>query len=511
MKNVLFLMMALTLVSAPALMCEPIKTDAPAYQSKGAVMVPMRAIFEWLGAEVSFDSATGGITAKRGEQIVSLKAGSKTATVNGETKTMSASAESRNGRTFVPVRFVAEAFGAEVGWDQQTNTVIVEAGDRRGTISVDRPLHSAESPAVKTPKAKHVPSSDDIGGILQPDAVDVNGKDTDGYASLHKAARDGNIQRAEQLISQGANITATTNDGLTPLAIALKQGHSDFADMIVSKAPLEKRTAVGMSLPTHTSDKLVGAITLKELGDEGPILMSTTEPDESMHMVGFSVVVATGIGSRVRIMGSMACGSITVSSESNRGICFKRVEPGEWVYLCGKGSVVFDSDSGRQLHFDRSLLACLRSLRSDDPVLVEGALRDIEYVTGENESEYVISKIKPWLESEVEGVSKAAKQALSAIGGVPAALRTETFSYQLHAQHILVGIGEQFNRTEECARRRMQEVQDKLATGGAWDDLAKEYSDDLSKEPVRTVNGLHFIKLAEAKHNLAIKDATERR
>ena len=136
MKNVLFLMMALTLVSAPALMCEPIKTDAPAYQSKGTVMVPMRAIFEWLGAEVSFDSATGGITAKRGEQVVSLKAGSKTATVNGETKTMSTSAESRNGRTFVPVRFVAEAFGAEVKWYSASKTATVVQGTRVGTLKV---------------------------------------------------------------------------------------------------------------------------------------------------------------------------------------------------------------------------------------------------------------------------------------------------------------------------------------------------------------------------------------
>ena len=134
MRHVLFLMMTLTLVSAPALMCEPIKTDAAAYQSNGTVMVPMRAIFEWLGAEVSFDTATGMITAKRGEQavgmitakrgeqVVSLKAGSKTATVNGETKTMSASAESRNGRTFVPVRFVAEAFGAKVKWDPKVDS-----------------------------------------------------------------------------------------------------------------------------------------------------------------------------------------------------------------------------------------------------------------------------------------------------------------------------------------------------------------------------------------------------
>jgi formylglycine-generating enzyme len=128
-------------------LCEPIKTDAPAYQSKGTTMVPMRAIFEWLGAEVSFDSATGLITAKRGEQVVSLKPGDRTATVNGESKTMSAPAETRQGRTFVPLRFVAEAFGADVGWDASTGTVTVKDGVNSGTLLV-APVSRA--PSVKS-------------------------------------------------------------------------------------------------------------------------------------------------------------------------------------------------------------------------------------------------------------------------------------------------------------------------------------------------------------------------
>ena len=199
MRHVLFLMMALTVMSAPALMCETIQTDAPAYQSKGTVMVPMRAIFEWLGAVVSFDSATGWITATRGEQVVSLKPGDRTATVNGEKKTMSTPAEGKAGRTFVPVRFVAEAFGAAVAWDQQTNVVSVEDGDRRGTIHVGRPPRSAESSAVKTPKSKQVRVSDgkggywDFAGTCDPGLIKKAASDEHGWIGQTAIMSDDNL------------------------------------------------------------------------------------------------------------------------------------------------------------------------------------------------------------------------------------------------------------------------------------------------------------------------------
>ena len=229
MRNVLFLMMALTLVSAPALMCEPIKTDAPAYQSKGAVMVPMRAIFEWLGAEVSFDSATGGITAKRGEQIVSLKAGSKTATVNGETKTMSASAESRNGRTFVPVRFVAEAFGAEVKWIASEETALITDGARSGSLAVGN-RRDARAQA------------------LLSNSLDIEAKDKDGRTQLHIAAMKGDLAHVEFLLSQKANVDAVDALGMTALYHAARQGYAPIVQFLLSnKADANQQAEDGSS------------------------------------------------------------------------------------------------------------------------------------------------------------------------------------------------------------------------------------------------------------------------
>jgi parvulin-like peptidyl-prolyl isomerase len=81
------------------------------------------------------------------------------------------------------------------------------------------------------------------------------------------------------------------------------------------------------------------------------------------------------------------------------------------------------------------------------------------------------------------GESEAAKTKLTAAEIKDAEDTLVKDANQVSAKHILVGIGDQFsNRTEADAQKRMQEVQDKLKAGGKWDDLAKEYSDDLSNK-----------------------------
>lgn len=90
----------------------------------GRTMVPMRKIFEDVGAVVTWDEATQTVTAKRkvsdnygvDEITVSLTIGSNVITVNGEEQTMDITPTIVNGRTLVPARFITEALGAKVEW-----------------------------------------------------------------------------------------------------------------------------------------------------------------------------------------------------------------------------------------------------------------------------------------------------------------------------------------------------------------------------------------------------------
>jgi foldase protein PrsA len=77
------------------------------------------------------------------------------------------------------------------------------------------------------------------------------------------------------------------------------------------------------------------------------------------------------------------------------------------------------------------------------------------------------------------GEAEAAKAKLTPAEVKAADDQVERESNQVHARHILVGIGDQFGgRTDADAQKRIAEVQAKLKAGGKWEDLAKEYSDD---------------------------------
>ena len=92
----------------------------------GRTLVPLRAIFEALGADVTWDSATQTVTATKGTKKISLTIGSTKMSVDGVIKTLDVSAKLLGGRTLVPVRAVSEAFGCNVEWDGANQTVIIK-------------------------------------------------------------------------------------------------------------------------------------------------------------------------------------------------------------------------------------------------------------------------------------------------------------------------------------------------------------------------------------------------
>lgn len=90
-------------------------------------MVPLRAIFEALGATVTWDGETATARATRNGKNVAVTIGSNIAVVDGEAVTIDQSASLINGRTLVPLRFVSEAFGADVQWLADSRSVIINA------------------------------------------------------------------------------------------------------------------------------------------------------------------------------------------------------------------------------------------------------------------------------------------------------------------------------------------------------------------------------------------------
>ena len=100
--------------------------DVPPMLENDRTLVPMRAIFEALGAEVSWYPEDRTIVAVRGDTTVFMQVDDWYMSVNDEWIALDAPPRIVNDRTLIPLRAVAEAFGAQVGWDEATQTATVE-------------------------------------------------------------------------------------------------------------------------------------------------------------------------------------------------------------------------------------------------------------------------------------------------------------------------------------------------------------------------------------------------
>src|SRR5579862_3667999 len=100
-------------------------TEPPIVRA-GRVFVPLRGIFQQLGASVVY--ANGQINATGRGRTVSLTIGSTQAVVNGHPATLDVAPFVVGSRTLVPLRFVAQSLGAAVNWNDSTSTVTITAG-----------------------------------------------------------------------------------------------------------------------------------------------------------------------------------------------------------------------------------------------------------------------------------------------------------------------------------------------------------------------------------------------
>ncbi|WMT41974.1 copper amine oxidase N-terminal domain-containing protein [Paenibacillus sp. D2_2] len=92
------------------------------------MQVPVRFVSEALGAEVGWNSKSKQVTVQMGEDTTVLTMGKKAYTVNGQTKQMDTVAQQKQNRTFVPLRFVSEALGAKVIWHKDLYSVEILTG-----------------------------------------------------------------------------------------------------------------------------------------------------------------------------------------------------------------------------------------------------------------------------------------------------------------------------------------------------------------------------------------------
>ena len=115
-----------------------IEFDVKPKIADGRTMVPARAIFEKLGAVVNWDEATATATCTKGNTVVKLKVNHMDMYVNDRVVWMDIPAYIEDGRFLVSARYISEAFGADVNWNEKNNTVEINSSVFSGkTIVID--------------------------------------------------------------------------------------------------------------------------------------------------------------------------------------------------------------------------------------------------------------------------------------------------------------------------------------------------------------------------------------
>lgn len=100
--------------------------DVAAFAENGRTYLPIRYAALALGvndSNILWDGATQTVTLLKGEKAVQVKVGSKEMLINGVTVMMDVTPTAKDGRVFLPFRWIAMAFGANVDYDAANQTV----------------------------------------------------------------------------------------------------------------------------------------------------------------------------------------------------------------------------------------------------------------------------------------------------------------------------------------------------------------------------------------------------
>jgi len=107
-------------------------SNAGPRRQDGRVLVPLRGVFQKLGAQVDWRAAKREIYATNGTNTVDLRIGDRTAMVDGKKVTLDVPAMIVDGTTMVPIRFVSESLGADVHWNETQQLVEIMSPNGAG-------------------------------------------------------------------------------------------------------------------------------------------------------------------------------------------------------------------------------------------------------------------------------------------------------------------------------------------------------------------------------------------
>ncbi|MGE5371711.1 MAG: copper amine oxidase N-terminal domain-containing protein [Solirubrobacterales bacterium] len=115
--------------------------DQLAYIQNGRTYIPVRSVAQSLEANVVWNAKDAAAIIRKGKSTIIMPVGSKNPLVDGVAKPLDAPALLMNGRVMVPLRFISEILGLQVQWDPTTRTVALAK-----TVPTIAPSGTASTP-----------------------------------------------------------------------------------------------------------------------------------------------------------------------------------------------------------------------------------------------------------------------------------------------------------------------------------------------------------------------------
>ncbi|WP_151733512.1 stalk domain-containing protein [Paenibacillus tengchongensis] len=197
---------------------QPFQPDTEPLNMNGTVLVPLRGLFETLGAELSWDNASKTVTAAKGNTTLIYQIGSRAARLNGQTLGVQVPGQIREGQSLIPLRLASEALGSDVAWLPDTGTVRISTNTGYET-TIERGVNLRSTPGT---------TEEPVLGELLPSGSKVHILNESGPLWLKVRTEKGNIgyisakpkytdytsdsllrKQGEALIAYGLNYTGT--------------------------------------------------------------------------------------------------------------------------------------------------------------------------------------------------------------------------------------------------------------------------------------------------------------
>ncbi|NBD24384.1 ABC transporter substrate-binding protein [Paenibacillus glycinis] len=160
-----------------------VSLDAAPTIVSGRTLVPYGGIVAALGGKASWDAASKAVSATQGGVSVKLTVGSRTAYIDGDAQTLEAAPVIVNGKTYVPLRLVSEAFGKWVSYSKPSATVAISStltvNTSTGPFALKKKpkrivtLSSSDTEIIYALGSKVVGRSTALGAVYPPAAASV--------------------------------------------------------------------------------------------------------------------------------------------------------------------------------------------------------------------------------------------------------------------------------------------------------------------------------------------------